>query len=42
MREPAGERGRSGEHAGPLAITRHVKDDGRALILYAHDQRGRA
>jgi hypothetical protein len=37
-RESEGERGRRGEHAGPLAIARHVKDDGRALILYT-DQR---
>jgi len=27
------------EHVGPLTIERHVKDDGRALILYAHEQR---
>jgi hypothetical protein len=24
---------------GPLAIERHVKDDGRALILYTHSER---
>jgi hypothetical protein len=24
----------SGEREGPLAVARHVKDDGRALILY--------
>jgi hypothetical protein len=26
-----------GERFGPLTITRVVKDDGRALILYGHD-----
>jgi hypothetical protein len=26
---------RAGERIGPLAIDRHVKDDGRALILYS-------
>jgi hypothetical protein len=25
----------AGERIGPLAIARHVKDDGRALILYS-------
>lgn len=25
------------ERTGPLAIARHVKDDGRALILYTRD-----
>jgi hypothetical protein len=25
----------AGERFGPLAIARHVKDDGRALILYS-------
>jgi hypothetical protein len=24
-------------HIGPLAITRYVKDDGRALIVYTRD-----
>jgi hypothetical protein len=24
------------EHYGPIAIARHVKDDGRALLLYTH------
>jgi hypothetical protein len=33
--EPAGE----GEHTGPVAIRRLRKDDGRALILYSHDER---
>ena len=27
-----------GERFGPLTITRVVKDDGRSLILYAHDE----
>jgi hypothetical protein len=43
--ESAGEERRE-EHAqerfGPLAVERHVKDDGRALILYAHAERERA
>jgi hypothetical protein len=30
------------ERFGPLAVERHVKDDGRALILYAHAERERA
>jgi hypothetical protein len=25
------------EHIGPVAIARYVKDDGRALIVYARD-----
>jgi hypothetical protein len=29
------ERRAPGERVGPLAIARHVKDDGRALILYS-------
>jgi hypothetical protein len=41
----AGEGGRE-EHAqersGPLAIERHVKDDGRALILFTHVEREHA
>jgi hypothetical protein len=28
-----------GERYGPLAITRTVKDDGRALILFAYEER---
>jgi len=32
-REPS----RLGERSGPVAIARHVKDDGRALILYTLD-----
>jgi hypothetical protein len=27
------------ERLGPIAIERHVKDDGRALILYTEAQR---
>jgi hypothetical protein len=40
--EPAGEHGlaperaQASEHTGPVAIARHVKADGRALILYSH------
>jgi hypothetical protein len=33
-RRPAGER------VGPLAVARHVKDDGRALILYRRIEPG--
>ncbi|MCW3020289.1 MAG: hypothetical protein JWN10_2597 [Solirubrobacterales bacterium] len=33
-REQHGELTGSGEREGPLAVERHVKDDGRALILY--------
>jgi len=36
------ERERQEERAGPVAVERHVKDDGRALILYCDDRRGRA
>jgi hypothetical protein len=25
------------EHTGPVAVTRHLKSDGRALILYTRD-----
>jgi hypothetical protein len=43
--ENAGEERRE-EHAqqrfGPLAVERHIKDDGRALILYTHAERGHA
>lgn len=28
---------RPAERFGPLTLRRHVKHDGRALILYAHD-----
>jgi hypothetical protein len=40
-REQRGERESRDERTGPVAITRHVKDDGRALILYTrgrHEQ----
>jgi hypothetical protein len=30
------------ERIGPLVIERHVKEDGRALILYTHDRRARS
>ncbi|HEY4917584.1 MAG TPA: hypothetical protein VIH92_11765 [Solirubrobacteraceae bacterium] len=30
------------ERIGPLVLERHVKDDGRALILYTHDRRARS
>jgi hypothetical protein len=30
---------RAQERFGPLAVERHVKDDGRALILYTHAER---
>jgi hypothetical protein len=36
------ERREAPERIGPLVVERHVKDDGRALILYAHDRRERA
>jgi hypothetical protein len=32
-----GERGPQDERVGPVAIARHVKDDGRALILYTRE-----
>ncbi len=34
------ERARAGQRVGPLAIARHVKDDGRALILYTREPGG--
>jgi hypothetical protein len=51
--EPAGEqpdiepaqyadREPGGEHIGPLAIARYVKDDGRALIVYTREPRASA
>jgi hypothetical protein len=43
--ESAGEDGseeQAQERFGPLAVERHVKDDGRALILYTHAERERA
>jgi hypothetical protein len=30
--------GRELEHTGPIAIERHVKDDGRSLILYSDER----
>jgi hypothetical protein len=35
--EPGGER--ELERIGPVAVARHVKDDGRALILYSEAPR---
>ncbi|MGA2319661.1 MAG: hypothetical protein ABSG95_02805 [Solirubrobacteraceae bacterium] len=35
------EHARRGEHAGPLKVVRHVKDDGRALILYTRAENPR-
>jgi hypothetical protein len=29
------------ERSGPVAVARHVKDDGRALILYTRNERAR-
>jgi hypothetical protein len=37
-REPASP-GPSGERFGPLTLARVGKEDGRALILYSHEQR---
>jgi hypothetical protein len=34
---PHGERT---ERYGPITLTRHEKGDGRALILYTHEERG--
>jgi hypothetical protein len=36
-REPATQ-----DRFGPLAVERHVKDDGRSLILYTHVRREQA
>jgi len=36
--ERAGETSTPRELAGPVAIARHVKDDGRALILYTWER----
>ena len=38
--EKAEDRGReeARDSYGPLAVERHVKDDGRALILYSHEE----
>lgn len=33
----ASEENRQSEAFGMLTVTRHVKDDGRALILYTHE-----
>jgi hypothetical protein len=34
-----GEQGQPAERVGPLAIARHVKDDGRVLIIYTRSER---
>jgi hypothetical protein len=39
--ERAGQRLAEPERIGPITIARHVKADGRALILYTHDAAGR-
>ncbi len=39
--EASPERPGEPERTGPLTVERHVKDDGRALILYTHDRRAR-
>jgi len=38
--QPGAEPGRrrEPEQAGPVAVTRHLKSDGRALILYTRDR----
>lgn len=36
--EPHREPEQADEHTGPVAIARHVKSDGRALILYTRDR----
>jgi len=36
-RDPKREPEQANEHVGPLAIARHVKDDGRALVIYTRD-----
>jgi hypothetical protein len=40
---PRAEQGEQHEHrCGTVTIARHVKDDGRALILYTHADDGEA
>jgi len=34
---PSGHRSEREERVGPVTIVRHVKDDGRALIIYTRD-----
>ncbi len=41
-REEEGGHEQRGERVGSVAIARHVKDDGRALILYTHREREQA
>ncbi|MGA2452657.1 MAG: hypothetical protein ABSG93_03980 [Solirubrobacteraceae bacterium] len=38
-REREGEREPAEERVGPVTIARHLKDDGRALIIYTRDMR---
>ncbi|MGO9763369.1 MAG: hypothetical protein ACLP1Q_19120 [Solirubrobacteraceae bacterium] len=38
-RKREGEREPQEERVGPVTIARHVKDDGRALIIYTRDTR---
>ena len=40
--EPSEEPDANGERYEPVALVRHVKDDGRALILYTHAGNGEA
>ena len=39
VREPRGEKAERRERFGPVTLTRHVKGDGRALILYTREER---
>ena len=38
-RESPAEESQPGERYGPIVITRHVKEDGRALLLYTRSAR---
>jgi hypothetical protein len=40
--EEGSEQQQRDERAAALTIARHVNEDGRALILYSHDQREHA
>jgi hypothetical protein len=40
--EAGGHTGAAHESYGPLDVERHVKDDGRALILYTREERERS
>ena len=37
----AGEQAQAAERYGPLALARHLKDDGRALLLFTRAERER-